>query len=141
MLWWAWLVLGLLLLGAEMLTPGIFFLFFGASALIVGFLTLGGVAGPAWMQWVIFSAMSVVFLAFFRKPLMERMKMRVGVEPDSMIGELAIAADEMPVRGNGKAELRGSLWNAQNVGPTPLARGQRTRVEAVDGLVLMIRAE
>ena len=41
MIWWYWMVLGLGLLGAEMTTPGGFYiLFFGLSALLVG--TLAG---------------------------------------------------------------------------------------------------
>ncbi len=37
MIWWYWMLLGLVLLGAEMVTPGGFYiLFFGLAALIVG---------------------------------------------------------------------------------------------------------
>ncbi len=41
MIWWYWMLLGLVLLGAEMVTPGGFYiLFFGLAALVVG--TLAG---------------------------------------------------------------------------------------------------
>ena len=37
MIWWYWMLLGIVLLGAEMVTPGGFYiLFFGLAALIVG---------------------------------------------------------------------------------------------------------
>jgi membrane protein implicated in regulation of membrane protease activity len=39
----------------------------------------------------------------------------------------------------GKAELRGSTWNARNVGETPITEDQRCRVESVDGLTLSVR--
>ncbi len=44
--WWLWLVLGLALLGGEMLAPGgLYLLFLGIGALIVGVMTLAGIAG------------------------------------------------------------------------------------------------
>ena len=37
MIWWYWMLVGLVLLGAEMVTPGGFYiLFFGLAALVVG---------------------------------------------------------------------------------------------------------
>ena len=48
MVWWSWMVLGLALLGAEMTTPGGFYiLFFGLSALLVG--TLAGLEVVSWI--------------------------------------------------------------------------------------------
>ena len=45
MIWWYWMVLGLLLLGLELATPGGFFLlFFGVGALLVGGLAIIGAA-------------------------------------------------------------------------------------------------
>ena len=59
---------------------------------------------------------------------------------DTLIGERALAIDDMPVAGFGKAEMRGSTWSARNVGETPLVRGQRCVVERVEGLLLHVRA-
>ncbi len=79
MTWWLWIVLGLILLGLELSTPGGFFIaFFGAGALVVGLLTGSGLAGPVWLQWLLFSILSIVFLIFFRRPLLEWMKRRGG---------------------------------------------------------------
>ena len=44
MLWWAWLLVGFLLVFAELLTPGGFYLlFFGLAGIVVGLLGLAGV--------------------------------------------------------------------------------------------------
>ena len=49
LLWWHWLVIGLLLVLVELATPGGFFvIFFGVSAIIVGALAGFGLAGPVW---------------------------------------------------------------------------------------------
>ena len=56
MVWWYWMVLGLALLGAEMTTPGGFYiLFFGLSALVVGTLAGLDLVEADWLQWLLFS--------------------------------------------------------------------------------------
>ncbi len=59
--WWIWILLGLLISVAELMTPGGFYiLFFGIGAVIVGILVGFQVAGPAWFQFILFSALSVL---------------------------------------------------------------------------------
>ncbi len=48
---WIWLILGLVLLAGELLTPGGFFIiFFGVGALAVGVLRLAGLEMPLWLS-------------------------------------------------------------------------------------------
>jgi membrane protein implicated in regulation of membrane protease activity len=111
MIWWLWLLAGIVLLAFEMLTPGGFFtIFFGVAALVVGVLARFGLAGPPWMQWIVFSALSIVSLLVFRKPLLEWMQRRELKRPDvdSLVGQTAIVLDAIPANGVGKAELRGT---------------------------------
>ena len=144
MLWWLWLVLGLLLAGCELLAPGGFFLiFFGTAALAVGVLAGLDLGGPVWLQWLLFSVLSVVSLLFFRNPLLERMGRGTadGVPVDSLVGETATPLEDIGPDAIGRAELRGTTWTARNGDPRPVARGQRCLVQRVDGLTLWIRAE
>jgi membrane protein implicated in regulation of membrane protease activity len=61
--WWIWILLGLLLLLAELLTPGGFYIiFFGVGAVVVGVLAGFNVAGPLWFQVILFSVLSVIAL-------------------------------------------------------------------------------
>ncbi|PYQ49726.1 MAG: hypothetical protein DMF59_12735 [Acidobacteria bacterium] len=69
-----------------------------------------------------------------------RLKLSVTKVVDTMVGEQAILVDDLPPAGLGKAEMRGSMWNARNIGETELRRGQRATVERVEGLVLLVRA-
>lgn len=143
MTWWLWVILGLVLAAVELATPGGFFvIFFGIAALVVGMLELLGLAQPLWLQWLLFSVIAVVALRLFRKPLLDRL--RIGEGPDrvdTLVGEVALASLNLEPGQYGRAELRGSSWQARNVGPAPLAAGQRARVVAVNGLVLDIRPE
>lgn len=142
--WWCWLLVGLVLLGLEMLTPGgFYFLFFGIASLVLGTLVGAGAGGPVWLQWLLFSVLSVVSLLLIRGPLLARLQRRPGApgEVDSLVGELATLLDDLPAGAIGKAELRGTSWTVRNADAQPLRRDQRCRVQRVEGLTLWVHAE
>jgi membrane protein implicated in regulation of membrane protease activity len=140
--WWIWLLLGLLLLLGELLTPGGFYIFFfGIGALVVGILTGLNFAGPAWFQFILFSVVSVLALWLFREKLLQFTRVRTTDVVDSMIGESAVVLEEISANGVGKAEAGGTSWSARNLGDQALARGARCRVERVEGLTIFVRAE
>jgi membrane protein implicated in regulation of membrane protease activity len=142
MLWWHWMFAGLALLGAELVTPGGFYiLFFGLSALVVGTAIGLGLAIPDWAQWLLFSVLAVFSLVLFRGRLRSVMKRGAPTaDIDSLIGEQAVALEPITAGAIGKVELRGSAWNAKNSGAAELAKGQRCRVERVEGLTLWVTA-
>ncbi len=144
MIWWYWMILGLALLGAEMTTPGGFYiLFFGLSALMVGTLAGLDLVREDWLQWLLFSAIAVGSLLVFRGPLLAKLgETRKGLtDVDSMVGELAVPLETIAAGATGKAELRGTTWTAKNVGVSPLTKGQRGKVARVEGLTLWIETE
>lgn len=144
MVWWLWLLVGLALLAIEMLTPGGFFtIFFGVAATVVGVLTRLGLAGPPWMQWILFSGLSVASLVLFRKPLLAWMGRREVARPevDTLVGEETVLLEAVPENGVGKAELRGTSWSARSVDGTALPAGSRCRVQRIDGLTLWVKAD
>jgi inner membrane protein len=144
MIWWLWLFLGLILLGIEVMTPGGFYiLFFGLSALVVGALTGFEVVQSEWAQWLLFSLLSIGSLVVFRNPLRRLAHVDAPNNDmvDSLIGESALVLDNLAPGEQGKAELRGTAWNAKNSGSAPLSKGQRSRVAQVEGLTLWIEAE
>lgn len=142
MTWWAWLVIGLLLLAGEILTPGGFYLiFFGVAALLVGLVKMLGFELGLAMEGLLFVVASVAGLMFFRKPLLERFRKLTPVsDVDNLTSEIASAMEEIPVQGIGKVELRGTSWNARNVSDAPIPKSTRCRVERVDGLTLEVRS-
>ena len=145
MAWWIWILLGIALLAAEILTPGGFFvLFFGVAALLVGSLAAMEIGGPPAVQWLLFSLLSVASLLLFRRRLVERFATASSAridEIDQLRGEVAIVRDDLLCGALGKAELRGTQWTVKNVGELPLHAGQRARVAGKDGLTLHVRAE
>jgi membrane protein implicated in regulation of membrane protease activity len=144
MLWWHWMLLGLVLLVGEMLIPGgLFALFFGLAALVVGVLMGLGVNGPTWLQWLLFATLSIVSLLLFRGPLLTRLKIRHQASPriDSLLGAIVTLLEDLPPGAVGRGELRGTVWTVQNGNAASLQRGQRCRVQRVDGLTLWVEAE
>jgi inner membrane protein len=141
MTWWLWILVGLGLLFVEMATPGGFVaLFFGLSGIVVGILVGLGWAGPSWMHWLLFSVFAIVMLALLRGPLHARLNLRGSRRSvDSLAGEGGVILLDVPENGVGKVEVRGSSWTAR--GLVPLKKGQRCRVDRVDGLTLWVGPE
>jgi membrane protein implicated in regulation of membrane protease activity len=143
MLWWHWLVIGLLLVLAELATAGGFFvIFFGIAALLVGILAGLGVVGPLWVQLLMFSAVSVLSLVLFRSRMLSWIQFDPQrPEVDALVGEIGVLNDTVAPAAIGRVEVRGAAWSARNVSPMALARGARCRVVRVDGLMLDIEPE
>lgn len=142
MTWWVWVLVGLGLLVLEMATPGGFFaLFFGLSAILVGGLVALGWGGPVALQWVLFSGLAVVMLVLLRGPLKARLNIDGQHKAvDSLVGDAGVVLEDLAAGGVGRVEIRGSTWSARVAGAN-LAKGQRCRVERVDGLTLWVRPE
>jgi len=143
LLWWHWLVVGLLLVLAEIASAGGFYvIFFGVAALLVGILAAFGMAGPGWVQLLLFSVLSVSSLAIFRNRLLKWMQLepqRPAVDP--LIGEIGLAQEDIIAGGVGRMELRGTSWSARNATSSAVPRGTRCRVVRVEGLMLHIVPE
>jgi hypothetical protein len=144
MAWWIWLLAGFGLLLVEAVTPGVFFfMFFGIGALLVGILVELGVLRGMVVEFLVFSVFSIASLLVFRRPLMQWLERRnrSGHEVDSIAGETAVLTEDLAPNGIGKAELRGTSWAAHNATATAMTKGQRCRVQRVDGLKLIVAPE
>lgn len=143
MTWWIWILVGLALLVLEVVVPGgVFLVFFGVAALVVGALSAIGIAGPVWLQWLLFSIVSIASLLTLRRPILRRLKAEPEEDDkvDTLVGQLVIIVEELAPGAEGITELRGTSWTTRNVGESPLSPGQRGIVEKVEGLRLHVRA-
>ena len=139
--WWFWVLLGLGLLFLELVTPtGFYLLFFGVAAVLVGLLAAVGLDGPAWLQWLLFSLLSIGSLLLLRGRLQERMRRVAPAHPDNdLVGGTAQALENIAVDGYGQVELRGTSWRARNAGSEPIAQSDNCQVDRVEGVVLWVR--
>ena len=138
MSWWIWIVAGLVMMVIEMAAPGVFIMFFGAAALVIGLVTGIVPSTPLWLQLLAFSVLSVASLLLFRRQIMRRMQSKPAKNVDDFVDELGIANDQIAPGDRGAIELRGTVWTAVNVGDSALTPGQRCKVVKVDGLSLHV---
>lgn len=137
--WWIWMILGIALLIAEVITPTSFYLmFFGLGALLVGVLAAVGLADSGALQWFLFAAFSVGCIVFLRSRFAFMRGKTSDMDADNVVGQEAILMEELNPNCEGKAEMRGSVWKARNVGVKVLNKGQRCKVEALERLTLIV---
>ena len=139
-------LIGLGLLLAELLLPtgGIL-----AAIGVVGLVAAGIVAlgsdteaadyiGGALIAVGVFSAISFYFVT--RKVLAAHRDERVRTGTEGMIGSAGEARSSIDPEG--RVWLGGTIWSARlAAGSGPIGLGDRVRVEAVDGLTLVVRPE
>lgn len=137
-LWW--LILSLLLLVIEMVTPGLFFFACLAAGALAAALAawLGAGALAAWAIFFGSSALLILIVA----PLARRFMKRIPASPvglDSMVGQRAMVVETVdPATGKGQVRLdTGALWRA--VSETVVPEGAWVVVLEVVGTRLKVR--
>ena len=137
--WWIWTLIGFFFLALEFVSTTLHSAFFAAGAFLVAILVAFHAGGPLWAQLLTFTVFSLVTLLLIRPVVVNKLKLSKTVVVDTLIGERAVAMEDIAPAGFGKVEMRGSSWNARNVGASALVRGQHSTVEKVEGLVLHVR--
>ncbi len=140
MLWWGWIVLGTIILGAEMfvIDAQFYLVFIGLSALIVGILDLLGLAMPEWAQWLLFAALSLISMFTFRRSLYLKMRGTAPGFRGSLEGDSVEVTDDLAAGAEGRASHRGTDWTIRNVGENTIPAGGRARVVKTEGLILHV---
>ena len=134
--WWGWMAFGAALLGAEIAIATDFWLAtVGAAAMAMGLLLTVIDVPRAWIQWIVFAALAVLFNAAVRRRIRSKPP---GLEPE-LVGESGVALAAIAPGAEGSVELRGTTWQARNVGTEPLAARAPVRVTAVRGILLEVR--
>ncbi len=139
------MVLGLALLGLELaVTTDFFLLFLGLPALLVGAAVALGIAGPPWLQLLLYSILAVTGVLVVRRRLTARLARKVpddGSATESLLGSVATLSSDLPAGGVARTEFRGSSWSVRSSKGQPIPQGTRCRVERVEGLVLWVSPE
>ena len=140
MSWWGWLIVGIVLIGAELMTDAAFYLIFaGAAAVLVGLLGLAGVALPVWAQWVAFSVSAIALMVLFRRKLYDRLRGGLPEFQHPAVGAVVVVTEEVAPGGRTRVRLQGTDWSAVNTGPMAIAAGADARVVEADGVELRIK--
>ncbi len=138
---WIWWILGLVLLAAELAAPGVFLIWIGMAALVVGGLSLAFWTDAWWswqVQFLLFGVLSIVFAVGGRRiyagrgdhsdePLLNR-------RGESLVGRTAVLAEPI-TEGHGRIRLGDTWWPV--LGPD-LPAGARVQVIEAHGRDLKV---
>jgi membrane protein implicated in regulation of membrane protease activity len=143
MQWWAWVIVGAILLGSELtfVNAQFYLVFLGAAALLVGLLAGIGMVQADWLEWVIFAALAAISMVSFRRTVYQRLQRRLPVMPQGPAGEVLVLQQDLSPGASCRLEHRGTSWTAVNGGREPIAAGARARVSRIDGLTLIVHGE
>jgi membrane protein implicated in regulation of membrane protease activity len=143
MTWWGWMILGAVLLGAELMAidAQFYMVFLGVSAALVGLAGMVGITMPEWAQWTAFASLSLISFFTFRKTLYDKIRGGAKGFRSSIAGETVNIDEDLSVGSEGRTEFRGSDWTVRNTGSTAISAGSSAKVVKVDGLTLHVEAE
>lgn len=137
MTWWAWMIGGVILFGAELafIDAQFYLVFLGSAAIVVGLL-VSSLAIESWVQWALFAVLSLASMVLFRARIYRRLRghppeVRAGPSGGVLTLPVALAPGE-----SCQTEHAGSFWTVRNDGAAPLPAGARVRIVHVQGLTL-----
>ena len=142
---WSWLLLGFVLLGLELLIPGVFLVWFGLAALVVGGISVMPFADVGWWPWqmqsIAFVALSALF-AMVGSRLVKGDREEEVARADlndrgaQLRGRTAVLVSPL-VDGIGRVKLGDTVWRVS--GPD-LPEGAKVRVVGADAETLVVEA-
>lgn len=142
LLWWHWMVLGIVLVLLELAVPSFFLVWFGVGAIIVG---IGLVVFPtlsfAW-QILLWIACSVAFVALWFKIFRPGFhKTRAGMSKGGAIGEIGLVTRAIRPDATGEVRFQKPLLGAdvwESSAQEAFRVGERVKVLDVDGNTLKV---
>lgn len=143
---WNWIVLGFVLLGAEIMAPGVFLIWIGLAALVVGFISLV-IWGPGAALWT-WQAQVLVFLAMSGLSVFIGKRLIGSADADSdepllnrryeqLVGRSATLAEPI-VNGYGRIRIGDTLWRVRG---DDVDAGTKVKVVRVEDNELVVEAE
>jgi len=143
--WIVWMALGVLLIVAEVFTPGFVLLWFGVGALAAALAGLVGITSLP-LQFLIFAFVSVALTAASRTIFVNYFSqektgsdLKTGV--DGLPGKVGtVVSSSQGALHEGAVKVFGSTWTAYPAeGEEPLEAGERVEVERIQGASIYVR--
>jgi hypothetical protein len=134
---WNWLILSVVLMAIETFAPGVFMLWLGLAALIVGLLSFG-IAWSWQAQIIAFAALSIAMVPLWRyysgrnakptdKPFLNK-------RTEGLIGRV-FTLEKPIIDGAGTVKIDDTIWRV--LGPDAPA-GSRVKIVSADGASLQV---
>jgi membrane protein implicated in regulation of membrane protease activity len=137
---WNWLVFGLLLMGFELLLPGVFLFWLGLAALLVGLLSF--VIDPSWqLQLLMFAVFAAAAVPLWRRVAHSNSAVSasnpfLNKRSEALIGRV-FTLEKPIIDGAGTVRIDDTFWRV--AGPDAPA-GSRVKIVHADGASLTVAA-
>ncbi len=135
---WNWLVFGLLLMGLELMLPGVFLFWVGLAALLVGLLSV--VIAPPWqLQLLLFAVFAAAAVPVWRRVARSNSGVSnsnpfLNKRSEAMIGRV-FTLEKPIIDGAGTVRIDDTIWRV--AGPDTPA-GSRVKIVRADGASLTV---
>jgi inner membrane protein len=142
MTWWAWVIVGAILLGAELtfVNAQFYLVFIGIAAILVGLVTATTALVSA-AQWALFAVVAIVAMVMFRSRIYHKLHGASPTVNAGPTGGLITLRVTLPARESCQAEYGGTFWTVQNDSDAPIPSGSRARITSVRDLTLLVRPD
>ncbi|SEA15255.1 NfeD family protein [Microbulbifer marinus] len=140
--YWHWLVLGLLLVTAEIFVSGFVLFWFGLAALLMGVLTLA-VDMPITLQLILWAFSSIAFVVIWVKSIKPRWKDRTlsGMAAEALNGQVGLVIESNQGRSRGKLKFPAPILGEEEwlfICTEVVAIGDRVKVTDISGNSLIV---
>jgi len=133
-----WLIVGLIMLLAELVSVLLVFVFFAFGALATSLLATMGLLNDLESQILSFSVISLLSLIVLRKHARKLLDRRGLPEYNEFVGETAMVIKDIPVNGEGKIYYRGAEWKAISFNHSLISAGSKVVIMRTEGIVLIV---
>jgi membrane protein implicated in regulation of membrane protease activity len=137
---WNWLIFGVVLMALELLAPGVFLVWFGLAALLVGLASFA--FAPSWqVQILLFAIFAAAAVPFWRRmarsnSAVSKSNPFLNKRADALIGRV-FTLEKPIIDGSGTVRIDDTIWRV--AGPDVPA-GSRVRIVQADGASLTVAA-
>jgi inner membrane protein len=137
-----WIIVGIMLVGLEMVIPGFIIFFFGAGGIITGIISLifGGLSSNFLLQagiWVGSSVLSLVFLRKYLSKVFTGTLFNQTREKEQVLGASAEVISEITPEQAGRIKFQGTSWNAISYTET-LKVGEKVEIISKEGSTFVV---
>ncbi len=132
-----WIILGVILSVAEILTPTFFIFWFGLGAFIAAVVAIWF---GTFLQILTFAVASALFV-FLSRPIAKKL---TGEPPrkihvDEIIGKEALVYETIDnSKGRGVVKVNGDMWRAVSVDDEVIEKGEKVRIVKVEGAHVVV---
>lgn len=134
-----WLMLGLMLLGLELLTGTFVILLFAVSAFVTAFCVWVGITSGLATQTVVFGICIVVGILLFKEKIKAALSRHQSPSYKGDVGEVLKLETDIAVGGQEEVNYQGAKWTLVNQSGRLLTANESVKIARVEGIKLIVQ--